>query len=94
VTLFSTANQDVAWLNAVNIALGVVVAICLAVLVLGILRDLQLRARKRASASAGLDGEMSRMMGAADDHAFAVPNLGLTMADGGERLDKRKKKSR
>jgi hypothetical protein len=24
---------------------------------------------------------------AADDHAFATPELGVTMADGGERID-------
>jgi len=94
VTLISTASQEVAWLNAVNIALGVVVAICLGVLVLGVLRDLQLRARNRVAVSKGLDREMREMMGTADDHAFAVPNLGLTMADGGERVDKRTKKSR
>ena len=28
---------------------------------------------------------MSRRAHTADDHAFAVPELGLTMADGGER---------
>ena len=94
MTLISTASQEVAWLNAVNIALGVVVAICLGVLVLGVLRDLQLRARNRVAVSKGLDREMREMMGTADDHTFAVPNLGLTMADGGERVDKRKKKSR
>ena len=94
MTLISTASQEVAWLNAVNIALGVVVAICLGVLVLGVLRDLQLRARNRVAVSKGLDREMREMMGTADDHAFAVPNLGLTMADGGERVDKRTKKSR
>ena len=94
MTLISTASQEVAWLNAVNIALGVVVAICLGVLVLGVLRDLQLRARNRVAVSKGLDREMREMMGTGDDHTFAVPNLGLTMADGGERVDKRKKKSR
>jgi hypothetical protein len=29
-------------------------------------------------------------LGRGDDHAFATPGLGVTMADGGERLEKDK----
>jgi len=37
-------------------------------------QELLVRWRRRAAASA-------------DDHAFATPELGLTMADGGKRID-------
>jgi hypothetical protein len=31
-----------------------------------------------------------RALAHGDDHAFATPALGVTMADGGERIDERK----
>ncbi len=79
------AGPDVFWLNAANIILGVVVAVCVAVLAIGVLREFQLRARKRAELSASMDRDLKVML---DTHAFEMPELGLTMADGGERLDK------
>jgi uncharacterized membrane protein YgaE (UPF0421/DUF939 family) len=79
------AGSDVFWLNTANIILGVVVAVCVAVLGLGVLREFQLRARKHTELSASIDRDLKVML---DTHAFEMPELGLTMADGGERLDK------
>lgn len=78
-------EPDVFWLNTANIILGLVVAVCVAVLALGLLREFQLRARKSAQLSTGMDRELKAML---DTHAFQMPELGLTMADGGERIDK------
>ena len=66
-------NSDPAvwWLMFTNFALGAVVLICVLLLAGAIAMDVVRRWRTRA----------------ADGHAFAVPELGLTMADGGEPED-------
>ena len=66
-------NSDPAvwWLMFTNFALGAVVLVCLGLLAGAVVMDVVRRWRTRT----------------ADDHAFAVPELGLTMADGGERED-------
>jgi len=70
-------GPDTFWLNFTNIALGLVTLLCVLVIAGGVARELWHRWQRRALASA-------------DDHAFATPGLGVTMADGGERLDERK----
>jgi hypothetical protein len=92
MTSLSGVQQELFWLNTANIVLGVVVAICLAVVAVGLFREFQVRARRRAALSSGLDRELHQMMG--DGHAFEVPGLGLTMADGGERVEKPSKKKK
>jgi ABC-type lipoprotein release transport system permease subunit len=64
------------WLNVTNLALGLVVLICVLVMTAGILQELRERARRRAA------------------HAFVTPELGLTMADGGEPLSPSPRKKR
>ncbi len=59
------------WLNMTNIGLGLVTLICLIALTRGVLLDVWERMRSRT----------------ADDHAFFEPELGVTMADGGERAE-------
>jgi hypothetical protein len=85
--VFNLNDPEALWLNVVNIALGVVVVVCVAVLAVAVMKELVLRYRQRAALSAELDADMRAL----DDHAFPLPELGLTMADGGERLDKTKK---
>ncbi len=79
--MFDITDPQTFWLNVVNIALGIVTLVCLAVVVKAVISELSLRSKERSTASAG-----------ADDHAFSVQGLGLTMADGGERTDKAEKK--
>jgi hypothetical protein len=67
-------NPQTFWLNVANIALGVVTLSCFAVVGLGTV----IEAFKRSRARLALADEN-------DDHAFAVPGLGLTMADGGSK---------
>jgi len=75
------------WLNVMNIGLGVVVLICCAAVAFGVVQELAARRKKRASMST-LDREVSDLVAAYDGHAFHVPNLGVTMADGGDPVKK------
>ncbi|MFN2239729.1 MAG: hypothetical protein ABR524_10085 [Thermoanaerobaculia bacterium] len=65
------------WLNLTNLALGIVTLLCVAAVAWGVAVDLLERLRSRLPATA-------------DDHAFVVRGLGVTMADGGEPTDEKK----
>ena len=69
-------DPETFWLNVTNIALGVVTVVCFAAVAGVVFREIVARLRARAV-----------VMVEKDDHAFVMPELGLTMADGGERLD-------
>ena len=75
------------WLNATNLALGIVVLACLVVVGVALFQEV---VRRRAE-SAALDREMNDLVAGygPDGHAMPVPGLGLTMADGGEPLPRR-----
>ena len=64
------------WLNLTNIALGVVTLACIGAVAWGAFVEIAQRIAAK-----------SRVAVEHDDHAFAVPGLGLTMADGGEKHD-------
>ena len=76
------------WLTFTNIALGVVTLLCCGALAIGILQELAAR-RKRRATMAALDTEMSGLVENYGGHAFHIPSLGVTMADGGEDLRKK-----
>ena len=73
-------DPDTYWLNITNIGLGIVTLVCVMVVGYGILLEAVMRLKQRA-----------QVHGPAEDHAFRLPELGLTMADGGEREDKQQK---
>jgi DNA-binding IclR family transcriptional regulator len=76
------------WLTLMNIALGLLVlAACLAV-AFGVVQELAAR-RKKSAAMSHLDREVADLVSSYGSHAFNVPGLGLTMADGGEERDKK-----
>jgi hypothetical protein len=75
--MYGPDGPDTFWLNFTNIALGLVTLLCVIVIAGGVVRELLHRWEQRALARG-------------DDHAFATPGLGVTMADGGERLEKGK----
>jgi len=80
------------WLTFTNAALGIVVLICCLAVGFGILQELAARRKKRVALS-GLDAEVADLVnGFQDGHAFHVPSLGLTMADGGEELRKKEER--
>ena len=72
--MFNFNDPNTIWLNVTNFVLGLVTLICCVAVGRGVYLDVRERLRKRAPATL-------------DDHAFLIPELGITMADGGERLD-------
>jgi len=64
------------WLNVMNAALGAVCLVCVALFLVSVTQEIAAWLRQRRARSAQVR-----------DHAFSVPGLGLTMADGGEPLD-------
>jgi hypothetical protein len=67
--------DEVFWLNVTNLVLGLVTLACIIVIGYAALKELRERARARATERVE-----------ADDHAFVISGLGITMADGGEKL--------
>lgn len=84
MSLLNWNDPDSTWLNITNMALGIIVLLCAAVMVGGIAHEFLARARKRRRIDAELDRDM-RLLN--DDHAFDTPELGITMADGGEKRE-------
>jgi hypothetical protein len=77
--MFDFNDPNTFWLNVTNIALGLITLICCVAVGRGLYQEIIVRLKKRVQVSA-------------DDHVFSVTGLGITMADGGERLDKKTKK--
>ncbi len=73
-------DPETMWLNLTNIALGVVTLACFMAVAWGVAVEVL----ERAGRSVGLVRE-------SDDHSFAVPGLGITMADGGKKIDEESK---
>jgi hypothetical protein len=77
------------WLTVTNVALGAVVLVCCVAVVVGIVQEFVAR-RKKARAMSALDREVTDLVASYQDgHTFHVPSLGVTMADGGEAVDKK-----
>ncbi len=76
------------WLNITNFALGLVTLVALLVVFLAVGWDLLASKMKHARAGIDLrniDAELQAML--YGSHSLSVPGLGLTMADGGEKLE-------
>ncbi|MGO4882659.1 MAG: hypothetical protein ACLP59_17850 [Bryobacteraceae bacterium] len=82
MSLLNWSDPETTWLNVTNILLGVVVVLCAAIMLGGIVHEFVSRARKRRRVEAEIDHDVHAMF---DDHAFDSPKLGITMADGGEK---------
>jgi hypothetical protein len=80
------------WLTLTNVALGVVVLICCFAVGIGVIQEVAARRKKRVTLTQ-LDREVTDLVTSFQDgHAFHTPALGLTMADGGEKLDKKEER--
>ena len=80
------------WLTVTNAALGVVVLICCFAVAIGVFQEIAAK-RKKVAVLSRLDHEVSDLVASFHDgHAFHLPQLGVTMADGGEQLGKKEKK--
>lgn len=85
-------DREVMWLMVTNLALAAVVIICGVVVVGAVIHELVVRARRRRQYMREIERDMKSLPVALDDHAFHDPDLGWTMADGGERIDKPSRK--
>ena len=80
------------WLTITNAVLGMVVLICCFAVGIGVFQEI-LAKRRKAAAMSKLDREVADLVASFDDgHAFHLPTLGATMADGGEPIHKEEKK--
>jgi hypothetical protein len=75
------------WLSATNIALGAIVLICAFVVAGAIVKEVTARRLRRAQMTREIERDMRTLSAEFDDHAFVDPELGITMADGGEKID-------
>jgi hypothetical protein len=79
------------WLNVTNIALGVIVLLAVLLVAYGVVWELVVR-HKKEHGLRDANEEMQRMLRNEFSHSLAVPELGLTMADGGEHVKPTDKK--
>ncbi len=79
------------WLNMTNFALGIITLLALLVVFGAVGWDLVVRkvhhAREHGSVDLNSLDEELRAMLHSGPHSLSVPGLGLTMADGGERVE-------
>lgn len=78
------------WLNITNFALGIVTLIALLLVFFAVGWDLLLRRVHAPKPDwSKVDADLRAMLHAGS-HSLSVPELGLTMADGGERMESSK----
>jgi len=74
------------WLNMTNFALGMITVLALVVVFVAVGWDLLALKFRKAHTMDRIDEELRAMLHAGS-HTLSVPGLGLTMADGGERVE-------
>lgn len=81
------------WLNITNFALGLVTLIALLVVFFAVGWDLLVRKVGKAPTVNlnNIDADLKALL-QGGSHSFSVPEFGLTMADGGERIEASKDK--
>jgi hypothetical protein len=72
-------DTEILWLNLTNAGLGLATLAGIAALAWAVVRELGERAKSRVAVREPLD-----------PHAAFLPELGLTMADGGEKVEEKK----
>ena len=75
-------SSEILWLNLTNAGLGLATLAGIAALAWAVLRDLREKAKSRVAVHD------------LDPHAAFLPELGLTMADGGEKVDEDEEKKK
>lgn len=74
------------WLNITNFALGLVTLVALLVVSLSVGWDLMTRKAKSPAVDLrNIDADLKALLHGS--HSFTVPEFGLTMADGGEKVE-------
>jgi hypothetical protein len=77
--MFDPSDPRTFWLSITNVGLGLVTIVCCVVVARALFRDVADRLSAR-----------SHKVVESDDHAYMHPHLGLTMADGGEKIEREK----
>ena len=75
------------WLNVTNVVLGAVVVLAALAVGYGLVWEFVLRHKKAHRAAANVDVEFQKLMQNEFAHSMPVPELGFTMADGGDILN-------
>lgn len=75
------------WLNVTNVVLGAVVILAALAVGYGLVWEFVLRHKKAHRAAANVDVEFQKLMQNEFAHSMPVPELGFTMADGGDILN-------
>lgn len=75
-------DTEILWLNLTNAGLGLATLAGIGVLAWSVVRELAERAKSRAAVHS------------LDPHSAFIPELGLTMADGGEKIDEDEEKAK
>jgi hypothetical protein len=75
------------WLNITNLVLGIVVILAAVAVGYGLVWEFVLRHKKAHRAAANVDVEFQKMLQDEFSHSLPVPELGFTMADGGDILN-------
>lgn len=75
--MFQIQDPELHWLTVTNIALGAVALLCVGAISAAVVHELLARARQRVTSA----------LPEVDHHTFFVPELGVTMADGGEVIE-------
>ncbi len=78
--LLETSEES--WLNMTNGILGLITLVCVLVVAFGVFQTVMDKIRARAGRRAHFVYD--------ETHAMTVPELGLTMADGGEPTDEKR----
>ena len=76
--MFDPTDAETYWLNITNIVLGVVTVVCLIAVGTMVVREVLAKVRSRVQVPVYRD-----------NHSFAFSDLGITMADGGEKVDEK-----
>jgi hypothetical protein len=77
-------ESETSWLTLTNIILGAVTIICLAIVTRAVVQEVLQRVRKRSTVP--VENPVGALQ---DDHSFVLGNLGITMADGGKKIDEK-----
>jgi len=76
--MFNSMDSETLWLTITNVGLGIVTLICLIAVGSVIAKEVFADVRSKV-----------RIPQLQDDHSFALDDLGITMADGGKRIDEK-----
>lgn len=76
--MFNSMDSETLWLTLTNIGLGLVTLACLIAVGIVIIKEVLADVRSKV-----------KVPQLQDDHSFMLADLGITMADGGKRIDEK-----